>query len=158
MGGDARAVAATLGGAPAPRTAAVRQVEHPAVVGLAHTQIASLDAGENADRIGGDEPQHRTERMGTASGTRQAGAGRGQAWDAARNDAVHALDRARGRTLACGDAPEQLVEVLAQAPNAREVLVGQHAARLEPDTDKPIAQSCRRAQPLDRPSVSTADR
>jgi hypothetical protein len=134
----------------------VRQVEHPAVVGLASAETEAVAADDDANGIGGNQREDRIERPGgRGSGEGETSASCGQSWNAACDSGVHLLQHGGWRSPPREDATKEIVEVLAKALNAREVLIGKSQAHIEPDPREPVPQTLHRAQSLDRLSEST---
>ena len=160
MGGDPGTVTAPLGGTPAPLAPAVREKEHPAVVRMAAAKSEAFVAGEDAHGVGGDQGEHRVEGLAAGGSRRErdATARRVQLGDCGRRSGIDVLQHGSRWAPSDEDAAEELVEVLPQRADTREVLVGQARAHRQPDAGEPVAETRGRVEPLDRLAKATPDR
>jgi len=137
----------------------VHQIEHPAVVGRADAEITSVAANEDAYGVGGDQRHDRVERTprGRGGGERETRASSGQPWNAASDSGVDLRNHIGWRASSGECAPEERVQVLAQAPDTKEVILSRRRLHIEPDPREPVPQMLNRGQPLDRLSEATCD-
>jgi 2-haloacid dehalogenase len=159
MGSNSGAVAAALGRAPAALRSAVREVEHPAVVSFAAAQVEAVASGEDADRVGGDQREQGVERAaGRGRRERDAAARSPQLWDGGRGGGVDVSQRSGCRRPSGERAAEELVEVLPQDADSREVVVVERPARGKADGSEPVVERLRRVEPVDACAEATPDR